>query len=141
MAQAASCAFLANQADVGRMLLNKAWTTDSTNEVVQRCRGYQLATEAQATGDLDLASQALDHFTEAKELNPTPQNIRNFFLIKKLIWLFRQETLNLQQLQLQQQMANNQTEWEGVRKYLRDINRTAMEHIPTNFICPLTLVG
>jgi hypothetical protein len=140
IAQAACCAFLANQPEVGKTLLAKAWSADPINDVVQRCKGYILAKEAQSQGDLSLASQALDHFTEAKDLNPTDQNVRNFFLIKKMIWLLNQEIMNYQQTQLQNRLLNTQRQWESLGKYLKDVNRTAMEHIPTNFVCPLTLV-
>lgn len=141
MAHAAICALLGGKLAVASDLADKAFASDPNNEAVLRAMGAVSARSAQVSNSIPAAKKALEYFTEAREIDPNSANVRNFFLAKKLLWLINQETQGYTRAKIETRLAHLGLPLDNLKPFLKPTDRTTIEHIPKDFICPLTMVG
>lgn len=130
----------ANNFNVAKHLSEQALNSDQTNDVVLRAVGIIRVHEAQKTNSIIPAQQAIDCFTEAKDLEPNEKNVRNFFLIKKMLWIMNQEIISIKKSKIEAVCQRNGVDSEGIKRYLKNTDLKSLEHVPKEYICPLTLV-
>lgn len=125
---------------VAKHLSEQALKTDQNNEVVLRSAGITKVVEAQTTNSIVPAQQAIEYFTEAKDLKANERNIRNFFLIKKMLWIMNQEIISIKKSKIEAVCKRNGVDSTSIAKYLKQTDMKTLEHVPKGYICPLTLV-
>lgn len=122
-------------------LSKKAMDVDPANEIVLRVGGVVAAKKGQNSSSPEALQKAIELMAEAKEISPSSANTRNFFLAKKMLWLSNQEAQAYMRAKIEKVLADNGVDLAEVRPYLRTNDRATVEHIPKDFICPLTMVG
>ena len=121
-------------------MIGESLIRDPSNPKIHKLAGIIYSNLAKLENDLSLAKLGLEHFVEAKDLEPSLKSTRNCFLSRKMVFFMNRDILFAKQQQIISFLNKHGIEESKFTPFLKDLTSKGVEHIPKTFQCPLTLV-
>ena len=126
--------------DEAQSMINESLLRDPSNPKIHKLAGIIYSNLAKLENDISLAKLGLEHFVEAKDLEPSLKSTRNCLLSRKLVFIINRNLLFAKLKPLITYLNKIGIDESKLVPFLKDFSSKGVDHIPKTFQCPLTLV-